>query len=69
MYLEYYHITIMLGCAGWGVWVGWMLRGDCNNDKLFNIQHQHMKEIFRTRKARLCELLDLPIPESSENDV
>ena len=61
IYWEFGNIIITLAAMIWGGWVGWMLRGDCNNEKLLGIQQQHIKEIFRTRKARLCELLELPV--------
>ncbi len=61
IYLEWYHFLFIFAGMAWGMITGWALRGDCNNEKLLDIQLAHMKELFKTRKARLCDLMGLPL--------
>ena len=43
-----------------GMYCGRKLRDDANQEKLESIQFAHIRELYRTRKARLCDLLGLP---------
>ena len=60
MYMEFYHYMMILGGGLWGTWIGWMLRDDKNKNRIEGIQFAHIQELFRARKARLCDLMDLP---------
>lgn len=44
----------------WGIFCGMMLKKDANREQLESVQLTHIRELYRARKARLCDLLGLP---------